>query len=188
MMTQRVLFVDDEPHVTDSLKRVLRGEPYEVLTSPSAAEALALLGREPVDIVVADEKMPGMSGTELLATIRQQHPHIIGMILTGNPTPLFTVATLQEKGVYHCFTKPCDETELALVLRQALQQQELVRKATQLLSLVQRQTAELSRLKKSSMGHPPAPLAEVTPSATPLPLDQLLVAIDALLQQGHLQK
>lgn len=157
-MPSKVLLVDDEPHVTASLQRLLRHEPYEILTSASAAEALALLEREAVDIMVVDAKMPGMSGTELLAAVRQRHPQIIGMILTGNPTA--TLALLPADGVYHFFTKPCDGTELSLVLRQALRHQELMAKTTQLLALMQHQ--------------PPQPMS----------LGQLLSAIDAQLQRG----
>jgi len=77
-MTRKVLFVDDEPHVTDSLKRSLRKEPYEVLSADSASEALKVLAREPVDVVVSDEKMPGMQGSEFLGRVCKLYPEPSG--------------------------------------------------------------------------------------------------------------
>ena len=66
-MQPRVLFVDDEPHVTEALRRVLKKAPYKILTASSADEALQILTQVSVDVVVSDERMPGMAGSELLA-------------------------------------------------------------------------------------------------------------------------
>jgi two-component system probable response regulator PhcQ len=65
-----ILLVDDEPNITDALKRALRREPFEFLTATSAAAAQELLAHQHVDVVVSDEQMPGMSGSEFLAIVR----------------------------------------------------------------------------------------------------------------------
>ena len=68
-MSHKVLLVDDEPIVTRALKRMLLGEPYNVLSTNSAQKALAIMQAENIDVVVTDEKMPGMSGNDFLAII-----------------------------------------------------------------------------------------------------------------------
>ena len=69
-MCVKVLFVDDEQGVLDGLRRALRKEPYEVLTALSSEEALQILAEEDIDVVVSDENMPGMGGSEFLKTVR----------------------------------------------------------------------------------------------------------------------
>ena len=85
-MSHTVLLVDDEPNVLDGLTRVLRKEPYEILTANSAEEAATLLEDRSVDLIVSDEEMPGMSGTEFLARVAEQYPDTVRIVLTGNPT------------------------------------------------------------------------------------------------------
>ena len=82
--TATILFVDDEPNVTDGLKRALRREPYEFLTATSGAAALKILEGQYVDVVVSDEQMPGLSGSVFLSMVRKQFPHTIRMILSGH--------------------------------------------------------------------------------------------------------
>jgi two-component system probable response regulator PhcQ len=79
-----ILFVDDEPSVLLALKRSLRKEPYEILTAGSAAEALEILGRTAVDLIVSDERMPGVTGSELLARVRKEYPSVVRFMLTGD--------------------------------------------------------------------------------------------------------
>ena len=77
-MARKVLFVDDELYVTEGLKRTLRKEPYEIMSANSADKALEILARQPVGIVVSDEEMPGMLGSEFLnirlPEISRYHP------------------------------------------------------------------------------------------------------------------
>jgi CheY-like chemotaxis protein len=68
-----VLFVDDEPRVLHGYRDSLRKEPYDILTASSALLAQAILGRSRVDIVISDERMPGMSGSELLALVHRDN-------------------------------------------------------------------------------------------------------------------
>ena len=68
--TATVLFVDDEPKVTEALKRALRREPYEFLTATSGTAALKILEDQYVDVVISDEQMPGMAGSVFLSMVR----------------------------------------------------------------------------------------------------------------------
>jgi len=83
-ISHTVLLVDDEPNVLDGLTRVLRKEPYEILTANSAEEAATLLEDRSVDLIVSDEEMPGLSGTEFLGRAAQQYPDTVRLVLTGH--------------------------------------------------------------------------------------------------------
>jgi len=147
-MTYRVLFVDDEPNVTEGLKRALRNEPFEILTAVSAAEGLSLLAQEPIDVVVADEKIPGMSGSEFLAQVRRDYPDTIRMILTGHATLEAAILAINEGRIYRFFTKPCNAADLAITIRRALEHKEAVAQAQRLMEVVKRQSYELERLER----------------------------------------
>jgi len=78
-----VLFVDDDSYILESLRDVLHREPYTVLTATSGIAALDVLAANRVDIVISDERMPGMQGSELLAEIYRLYPHTVRIVLTG---------------------------------------------------------------------------------------------------------
>lgn len=80
-----VLCVDDEPQVLSALQRALQREPYEVVTAVDPELALHCLDRLPVEIVIADERMPRMQGSELLEEVRRRWPWMGRVILTGYP-------------------------------------------------------------------------------------------------------
>lgn len=80
-----LLCVDDDPETLGSLRRLLRREPYEIVTTVSAREALERLGRSPVDIVIADERMPDISGTEFLRIVEERSPATARLIVSGHP-------------------------------------------------------------------------------------------------------
>ncbi|ROQ90128.1 response regulator [Desulfosoma caldarium] len=119
-MKKTVLFVDDEPNFTSAVKRALRHEPYRILTAHSAMEALRLLSEEPVDVVVSDERMPGMTGSEFLALVRERHPRTLRIMLTGYATLEAAIRAINEGEIYRFLTKPCHTQDLCQVLRQAL--------------------------------------------------------------------
>jgi len=151
-MNRKVLFVDDEPHVTDSLKRSLRKEPYEVLSANSASEALKMLAREPVDVVVSDEKMPGMQGSEFLAQVCNLYPETVRIILTGHGSMEAAIRAINEGEIYRFLTKPCNEVDLAITIRQALQLKDLKVISQRLLERNKKQSAILRELEKKHPG------------------------------------
>ncbi len=140
-MPHRVLFVDDEPSVLAGLRRALHKEPYQVLCATSAAEALRLMAETPVDAVISDEQMPGMSGSELLAEVRRRYPETVRMMLTGNASLNTAIRAINEGAVYRFFTKPCNELDLATTIRHALEQKDLIEEN-------RRRTLELAEANK----------------------------------------
>jgi len=151
-MPRKVLFVDDEPHVTESLKRTLRKEPYEVLSANSAKDALQILARSPVDVVISDEKMPGMQGSEFLAVVCKQYPETIRIILTGHGSMEAAIRAINEGEIYRFLTKPCNEVDLAVTIRQALQLKDLTGVSRRLLEKNKRQSSILQELEKEHPG------------------------------------
>jgi two-component system probable response regulator PhcQ len=151
-MPHKILLVDDEPHVTESLKRTLHKEPYEILSAQSANEALQILAREPVDVVISDERMPGMSGAKFLAFVYRDYPETIRIMLTGHANLDLAMRAINEGQIYRFLLKPCNEQEIRFTLRQALQQKDLAEKSRQLLQKVKQQSLVLNHLEKDHPG------------------------------------
>jgi two-component system, probable response regulator PhcQ len=151
-MVHTVLFVDDVPAVTAALKRRLRNEPYRILEASSAEEALQILQDEPVDVVVSDDAMPGMTGTALLTHLYNSHSSVIGMILTGQPTVDAAIKAINDGKVYRFFTKPCDPADLAISIRQALREKALLVENRRLMRQLQDQADLIRRLESENPG------------------------------------
>ena len=115
----KLLILDDETRILSALRRSLRREPYEVFTAESVPEALRILDTEPVDLVLSDHKMPGMSGVQLLARVAEMRPDVVRMLITGwtNEIPS---ERLEEVGICALITKPWDDAKLKATLRAAL--------------------------------------------------------------------
>ena len=121
-MTHTILVVDDQQPLLDLLREALQRESYQVFCAGSAEEALPILSRQHVDVIISDEKMPGMSGTELLAIARKKYPESIRIILTGHANLKSALRAINEGEVYRFFTKPYNLLDLAATIGQALQQ------------------------------------------------------------------
>lgn len=136
-MRHTVLLVDDDHHVLHGLARALRHQPYQLHTACSADEAMRVLKSRQVDVLVADEQMPGMRGSQLLAWVAVNFPDIVRIMLTGNATVDTAIHAINEGAVYQFFTKPCDDVQLAIAIRKALEHADLVKENRRLLALVQ---------------------------------------------------
>jgi two-component system, probable response regulator PhcQ len=115
-----VLFVDDEPALLESITLALRRGPFETITAASARDAMKLLETTPVDIVVSDERMPGMSGTEFLSRVRQSHPYVVRIALTGESDLGRTAQFIRHGEVYWMLSKPVQREELLRTLERAM--------------------------------------------------------------------
>jgi DNA-binding NtrC family response regulator len=117
-----VLFVDDEMAVLEGIRDTCRREPYSVLTANSAASALEQLAKQHVDVIVSDQSMPEMSGSELLSRVRKEYPAICRIMLTGEASLDVSVAAINE-GMYRFLSKPINPDELTRVVRAAIRMQ-----------------------------------------------------------------
>lgn len=114
-----LLLVDDEERILSALRRTLRREGYEIVTVNSVASALAVLDQRPVDLVLSDFKMPGMTGLELLAEARRRQPRVARLLITGWSQAV-SPAELAAAEVATLIPKPWEDAELKRALREAL--------------------------------------------------------------------
>jgi response regulator RpfG family c-di-GMP phosphodiesterase len=142
----RVLLVDDEPNVLSALRRSLRGRGFEIVTANSGDEALALLQRQPVDAIVSDMRMPGMSGAELLKASLALAPDAVRVLLTGYADIGSAVQAVNEGEIFRYLAKPWDDTFLHQVLRDGLARKALERERDALVVLTDQQNETLRRL------------------------------------------
>jgi diguanylate cyclase len=115
-----LLVVDDEPQVCDTLRRVLHREGYRVLTAGSAAEALQTLERNPVDVIISDQRMPRESGLSLLASVRERWPSVIRFLLSGAADAEEVDHAVAQGIVQRFLSKPVPGSELRRHLTAAL--------------------------------------------------------------------
>ena len=115
--TYRILAVDDEEDVLDVLGRALEDD-YEVFTARSGAEALEILRKGPIDLLITDQRMPEMSGTLLLEKAKEINPSMVRIILTGYTDPGDLIDAINRGEVYRYIVKPWDLNDLLLTIRQ----------------------------------------------------------------------
>src|ERR1700722_17796552 len=116
-----VLFVDDDAAILDGLKRSVWREPYDVLTATSGAQGLEALANTRIDVVVSDERMAGMTGSQFLHCVRSTYPNVVLIMLTGDAALPNAVRAIQDGPLYRFLNKPIDAEHLRQVLRQAIQ-------------------------------------------------------------------
>jgi len=116
--TPAILLIDDEPHSLASMKMALEDE-FEVLCAPGAAEALAVLEEEWVQVIFCDQRMPGRSGVDFLTEVRERWPETVRIVITGYTDSASMVAAINEAGVHQFLTKPWHPEQLLATARNA---------------------------------------------------------------------
>jgi CheY-like chemotaxis protein len=125
-MTERVLFVDDEPNVLDAIQRTLRKQ-VDIQTATSGAEGLRVLQESgPFALVISDMRMPSMNGPQFLAKVREQDPETVRMILSGQADLQATIAAVNEGHIYRFLSKPCPPDQLLAAINDGLSQHRLI--------------------------------------------------------------
>ncbi len=152
-MEHSILIVDDDPGVLSALKRSLSGEDsYRIYTAGSGVEGLAILKDHNIKIVISDEKMPGMAGTEFLSAARKLFPATVRIMLTGHASIESAMKAINNGEIYRFFAKPWDDIELKLSIRSAIEKYDLEAENRRLLKTVRRQASELEELEKMHPG------------------------------------
>jgi DNA-binding NtrC family response regulator len=111
-----ILFVDDDPAILRLVGRLLAADPFDVLTAASGAEALEMLARQRVDVLVSDLEMPEMGGLELVREARQRFPDTLRMLLTGAATLEAALEAINQGEVARFLRKPLDPDAFREVL------------------------------------------------------------------------
>lgn len=119
-MNAKVLLVDDDLFVLNSISRSLYSEPYTLLTASSAEEGLALLQQQTCQVVVADYQMPGQCGLEFLAEVKQRYPDVVRIMLTGKGSLALYDKVLVDVDAFDLLLKPWNVGHLKTSIRNAL--------------------------------------------------------------------
>lgn len=118
--TKTVLLVDDDATLLRGLARIVADEGHNLHMAISAAEANAILARHRVDLVISDNLMSGVLGTEFLAGVRKRYPHIKLMMLSGYMPAAVAQRAIRETGVARILTKPCRTDDMVAAIRDVL--------------------------------------------------------------------
>jgi two-component system probable response regulator PhcQ len=145
---KNILVVDDEDSVRDSLTSVLAREGYIVHQASGGEEALHLLKEKTVELVISDHNMPGMSGIEFLKLVRERHPNVVRIMLTGDPDPLTIIRSINEGEVYRFIKKPWDNTLLRVTVYFAFESIQLEQENRRLIAALRRQMNFLRDLER----------------------------------------
>ncbi|MCP4039607.1 MAG: response regulator [bacterium] len=149
MTEHAVLFVDDEVNILKAIQRLLRNEPWRVLTATDPNEALEIMRRTPAQVVVTDQRMPSMSGVDFLSRVRDQHADVIRMMLTGYTEMNIAVDAINKGEIYRLITKPWNDDELRATLRQAFDHHDLKSEIKRLNSVSREQNFKLQDMNRN---------------------------------------
>jgi putative nucleotidyltransferase with HDIG domain len=147
-----VLFVDDEVNILKAIQRLLRHEKMQVLTASRPQEALELLDQCDAQVVVSDQRMPEMSGVDLLSAVRERHSDMVRMMLTGYTEMNIAVDAINKGEIYRLITKPWNDDELKATLRQAFDHYDLKREIKRLNQVTREQNFKLQDMNKNLEG------------------------------------
>jgi DNA-binding NtrC family response regulator len=178
-----VLLVDDEPEILFSLKGLLRHE-YELHTAESADEAMKILANHHVHVIMTDQRMPEVTGSELLGQVKNTYPDAIRIVFTGYADIKAVIESVNNGGLFRYITKPWDPDDLLQVLREATAKYDEVVETRQLLDdardhLHRVQELLQSRADKENLVVIPGEVAEQIAQQGANLLDRVAKAIDS---------
>lgn len=124
-MEKKLLLVDDEENILRSLKRLFRQESYTVFTANSAEEGLKILETNRVSVILSDQRMPGMLGSDFLSLVKDRHPNTIRIIMSGYTELESITSAINDGAVYKFLLKPWDDEKLLGHVRDAFSHYEL---------------------------------------------------------------
>ncbi len=139
-----LLVVDDEPYILPTLAALLGGE-FNVVTADCVEAAQAVFARQPVELILTDQKMPRMTGIQLLEWVREHHPRTVRILMTGYAELEDAVDAINRGHVYHYLLKPWRTEELLQLLRNAAEKSSLERNRDELLEQLRQLNCELEQ-------------------------------------------
>jgi signal transduction histidine kinase/CheY-like chemotaxis protein len=140
-----ILFVDDEPQNLYLFKSFF-GRDYNVITAASGTEALAVLAGQEIKVLLADQRMPGINGIQLLETVARQYPETVRVLVTGYSDIDVVIEAINRGAVYHYLSKPWDIEEIKATIRNAIEVYELKKRNQTLIGSLRKKIAELDFL------------------------------------------
>ena len=147
-MQHTILLVDDEEPITAALARVLRRDDLRILVTNLPAQALEILANEAVHVVLTDQRMPEMSGVELLTQIRERYPDTVRIVLSGHADLDAVIDAVNRGAVYKYLTKPWDNDALRATVHEAFHHHELQQQKAGLLREIVLANQQLTQLNQ----------------------------------------
>lgn len=120
-----LLLLDDEESILAAIRRLLRRDGYRVLTASTPEDAFDFLAANPVGVVISDQRMPTMSGTEFLRRVRGLYPDTIRMVLSGYADLESVASAINEGAIFRFMTKPWEDDQLREIIKAAFEQHEM---------------------------------------------------------------
>lgn len=143
----KILFIDDEPASLTAFKSVFR-DYYDIRLASSAEEGYQIMQREPIDIVISDQRMPGMSGVDFLHRIRVEYPDTVRMLITGYSDIDAVVQSINGSMISYYFSKPYDEYDMRVILDNTIEKMKLIKENRDLFGKLENLVGELTLQKE----------------------------------------
>jgi signal transduction histidine kinase len=139
-----LLVVDDEAEILKAMRRQFR-KKYQVIVADNASTAINILSKEDVQVIISDQRMPEMTGTEMYSIIKRQYPDAVQIILTGYSDIQAVIDAINQGNVFHYLTKPWKIDELDNVVEKAFQRFKLISENKQLLNELKETNQKLEK-------------------------------------------
>lgn len=174
-----VLVLDDDEALLVVLTLLIRREGFRALTAATAEEAFTVLDRERVSVAIVDQNLPDLAGVEVLRRLRQRWPDTIRIMLTASADTRTAIAAINDGHVYRYMTKPWDNNEFRVILRESVQFHDLLRENRRLYELSVNQALQLRAMNEALEKKVAARTAEI--AAKNLQLEENLLDVIRLL-------
>lgn len=149
MKKYKILLVDDEPFILNSLTRLLRSDRVSILTACSAAKALEVVKSDDIQLVITDNLMPGMSGVELVSRIKECSPDTIRCILSGQSDIDAVLRAVNEGEVFRFILKPWNDMDLKATASMALAHYKLAEDNRRMAKVLDEQTLLIDHFRET---------------------------------------
>jgi len=147
-----IMIVDDEDKIIISLTRALMDDGYRIIGERSGVEALEKMKQHEVDLVISDQSMPGVTGTEFLKQVKLKYPYVITIMLTAHGDLETAMEAINDAGIYKFILKPWDENELRQTVRRAVELRRLLMERDGLMEKIKANDAIFRDLEKEYPG------------------------------------
>lgn len=150
MPKHKVLIVDDEANILNTLARLLHSQDCEIYTAGTVKEALEKLKSidDGVDLIISDNRLPDISGVDFLIKARQLYPDTMRILITGYPDLESAIQAINKGQVYRFITKPWDNEELKMIIKQTLDYYDVLKDNRILLNIARQQADSMDKLQK----------------------------------------